>query len=226
MVGFLYLWGYWSSFGLNILEYLNLTDILKLSLFPVLSFFVSMVIGAIVGSLIASEKQLPLGGGVNTLLSQFLYRHRQPLSFGYWFVVVLIYSYGPIEKWWILPVLICIPLGAYIRQTGILKDLVPSGVAELATVSILCYVPFGAYGHGITNANEIMQGQNYQYVELSPEQLQTQPHAKEKEDNLIKLKYLGFVNDYVFLMPMEDKSIIVTRFDKLGTLKIKSSAKR
>lgn len=226
-VGFLYLWGYWSKLGVNILEYMNLTDIIKLSLIPILTSFGSFAIGAMLGPLIFShEKLFPPGGGANTPVGHFLSKHKEFIFSGYVFMVSLIWLFGPINKWHVLPLLIAIPLGVNLQGSGIFKDLVPNMEAERVTSLLICMLPFAAYGYGLLNANEIVQGQKYQYVEVSSEQLHTQPHAKKKEDNLIKLRYLGFVNDYVFLMPMEDKSIIVTRFDKLGTLKIKSSAKQ
>ena len=34
-VGALYLWGYWSAFNINILAYLSLADVLKLTAYPI-----------------------------------------------------------------------------------------------------------------------------------------------------------------------------------------------
>jgi hypothetical protein len=46
-VGVLYLWGYWSTFGVNILEYLSLADIVKTAAYPVASVFAIMGLGRV-----------------------------------------------------------------------------------------------------------------------------------------------------------------------------------
>ena len=47
-VGLLYLWAYWSSFGINILEYAALSDVAKVAIIPVGSAFVFVFSGFIV----------------------------------------------------------------------------------------------------------------------------------------------------------------------------------
>ena len=64
-VGVLYLWGYWPSFGVNVLEYAGLTDIIKTAAYPVASLFVFFAVGAVFGELLASDA-LPPGGGAGT----------------------------------------------------------------------------------------------------------------------------------------------------------------
>ncbi len=46
-VGVLYLWGYWTTFEVNILEYLSLADIVKSTAYPIASTFIFFVIGVI-----------------------------------------------------------------------------------------------------------------------------------------------------------------------------------
>ncbi|MFC1562333.1 hypothetical protein ACFL4Q_04985 [candidate division KSB1 bacterium] len=48
-VGLLYLWAYWSSFGINILEYAALSDVVKVAIIPVGSAFFFILIGFILG---------------------------------------------------------------------------------------------------------------------------------------------------------------------------------
>ena len=50
VVGVLYLWGHWYSFEVNILEYISLTDIVKVTLIPIISSFLAFASGAVLGA--------------------------------------------------------------------------------------------------------------------------------------------------------------------------------
>src|SRR5207253_7010755 len=47
VVSLLYLFGYWSSFGINILEYVSFPDVLKLAIYPVFLGAVLSTLGII-----------------------------------------------------------------------------------------------------------------------------------------------------------------------------------
>ena len=47
-VAALYLWGYWSPFKINILEYVSLSDVIKIAAFPIASVFILVAIGMLI----------------------------------------------------------------------------------------------------------------------------------------------------------------------------------
>lgn len=54
LIGFLYLWSYWRFFGINFLEFASFSDVLRLSLLPILVTLIASFIGVVAG------EQLPL----------------------------------------------------------------------------------------------------------------------------------------------------------------------
>jgi hypothetical protein len=48
VVSMLYLFGYWSTFDINILEYIKISDVIKISIYPILTSFGITITGIIV----------------------------------------------------------------------------------------------------------------------------------------------------------------------------------
>lgn len=221
-VGVLYLWGYWSSFDINILEYLSLTDIVKVTVIPIISSFVLFALGAAVGAILTSPT-FPPGGGANTPTGLFLNKYKSQLLVAYWIGTFLIYFLAPIQKWMLLPVLVSIPITVILRQQRFLEDLIPNDNVNYITVFLLCVLHFYAYGHGILSAEKIISGTEYKYVELPIGKI---PAAASAHGNEVgKLKFLGFMNNFVFLMPIGGKAIIVTKFDSVEPIALKTYTK-
>ena len=221
-VGALYLWGYWSSFEINILEYISLTDIVKVTVIPIISSFIAVTAGAILGELITSPG-FPPGAGANTPEGRFLNNYKFLLLGAYCILTLLIYFLGPVQKWIILPGLISLPIWVMLRNQRFLEDLIPNDSVNRITVLLLCMLPFYAYGHGIMNADKIITGSDYKYVELQIKKFAVGTSANENEYE--KLKFLGFMNNFVFLMPIEGKTVIVTKFDNVDPMALKAYTK-
>jgi hypothetical protein len=218
-VGILYLWGYWSSFDINILEYISLTDIVKVTILPILSSFSIFVVGAVTGELMSASK-LPDGGGVNTPTGQFSTRHKEGILAVYILCICLVYVFDSPHKWLVLPVLISVPISIGLRKYGFLRDLIPGDSANRTIVFLLCTLPFYAYGHGLMKARTIIDGIAYKYLELEASKLPATISDQGLKDT--KLKFLGFLNNFVFLMPVGGKTIIVAKFDSIEPIALKS----
>lgn len=68
-VGALYLFGFWGAFEINVLEFVTLSDLLKLAIYPMLVLACVATVGAFHGEL--SAKAFPIGGGANTPIGRF-----------------------------------------------------------------------------------------------------------------------------------------------------------
>ncbi|RYF30216.1 MAG: hypothetical protein EOO23_05620, partial [Comamonadaceae bacterium] len=97
-VAILYLWGYWSPFDVNILEYVSLSDIVKTAAYPIVSVFVFLAIGAVAGDFFFPVKPLQSGGGANTKIGQLLRRLAPIIAVLYMVATVLVVIFGPIQK--------------------------------------------------------------------------------------------------------------------------------
>ena len=93
--------------------------------------------------------------------------------------------------------------------------MIPNNDANTVTVFILCALLFWAYGDGTISAHNIISGNNYKYIEVPAQKL-----VGGINDTHRKLKFLGFVNDYVFLMPVENKNVIVSKFASLEPIEL------
>jgi len=81
ILSFLYLYAYWGSFNINVLEFISLSDLAKLALFPFVASFISLSLGMIVGQFL-TWKVFPPGGGANTPLGRAARK--------YWYVLILL----------------------------------------------------------------------------------------------------------------------------------------
>ena len=50
VVSMLYLFGYWSTFDINILEYIKISDVIKISIYPIITTVGITIMGFIVGN--------------------------------------------------------------------------------------------------------------------------------------------------------------------------------
>ncbi len=97
-VGVLYLWGYWPAFGINILGYMSLTDVLKLTAYPLVSSFIFVATGVVVGELVGFRRTLPPGAGRDTPTGRILLRLAPFLAAAYALVTLALLLCGPVRK--------------------------------------------------------------------------------------------------------------------------------
>jgi hypothetical protein len=81
MVSAIYLWGYWGTFGINVLDYLRVSDIIKAAVYPVVSAFAFMAIGALLGEVLSPRPEP--SAGANTSVAKVL-RKAAPLATLHW----------------------------------------------------------------------------------------------------------------------------------------------
>ena len=224
-VGFLYQWGYWSSVGINVLAYVSLTDVVSITLIPFLTSVLAFCIGAALSFAIPNTI-FPEGGGAETPVGRFLNKYSRWIGTVYFYLLVIFYLFGPVEKWRVLPILLALPALLILRNRGVLRELVPHDDANRAVIFILSLLPFSAYGHGILDADTIIRGQSYLYLEVKTNKTRMALEGVTGVEMNTKLRFLGFMNNYVFLMPLETKTVIITKFDSLDPIALQEYPKK
>lgn len=213
-VALLYLIGYWYSFGINILEFIQLSDILKLATFPVLigGFY---LLGAIVYApvLLPSVakweekvagleiKEMPFGieriikGGLTLESIFYIYN-----------LVIII----------ILPVSLKWQLGAICTGVLIIKTMKRGGSflspwissqmlrAQVITVAIL--FPLYSFGLGKGNAELVLSGIYCKVVNTKVFR-----EGVDKLDGQTSLKYIGVAGDNVFFLSMDNNKTYIVK---------------
>lgn len=206
LVATLYLWGYWSPFGVNILEHLGLSDVVNVTAYPILSVFVFFIIGVMSAAVTPSDSLMPSGGGANTNIGILIRRHLKKLVTLYFLFVFALYVFGPIQKWLVLPALIALPLTLRLKNVVPRILILKSDDAQSAIRFIVITLPLFAYGQGKLGANDIISGEKYFYV-LSDIQ---SSESKLSASPSYKLRYLGKVGSQYFLYSPESESVLIT----------------
>ncbi len=216
-IGILYLWGYWSTFDINILEYFSLADVLKATAYPIVSAFIFTAVGAVIGEFLVSPNKLPSGGGRDTRVGRFLRAIAPLLVLAYVLSTIGLFMFGPAEKWRILPMLLAFPPYLLSKERGFLATLIPHDSPRSVIIFLLAALPPFAYGHGRLQATAIAKGTDYKYVVSPVEGLDLSSDTKPDR----QLRYLGHAGDFLFLLHPVKAVVVITKFEQAKTLQLK-----
>ncbi len=217
-VGVLYLWGYWATFDVDILEYISLTDVLKLTAYPIASAFIFLALGAVIGEFLVDRRAFPPGGGRDTTIGRFLKRLVPFLAVAYVVGTVGLLLFGPVTKWRALPILFAFPVYWVAKDRGLLISLLPHESPRSVVLFLLAVLPTWAYGHGRLQAAAVLDGTDYKY--LAANTVEGLP-AGDPTDAKQRVKHLGQVNDYVFFLLPDNSALAIIRFEKTNGLQLR-----
>ncbi|WP_211471951.1 hypothetical protein [Collimonas humicola] len=215
-VGILYLWGYWSTFDINILEYLNLTDILKSTAYPIASAFIFSIIGGVFTRVTLISNTQPLIQR-DSKAGKFLRRSMPYIATLYFLGTFLLLMLASVWKWAALPTLLSFPIAVFIDNRGFLHKTIPDERTRTVVLLLLTSLPLLAYGQGRLKAEGILVGETFQYV-LSPiEGTEIVPTSTP----LQRLRVLGHAGDFIFLFDPEKRAVVISGFKEPKALTIK-----
>ena len=199
-VGLLYLWAYWSSFGINILEYAALSDVVKVAIIPVGSAFIFIFLGFVIAEFgYINKLNLPPGEGKNTWIGKLLNKLESPITFLYWLSLILLLTTSIPNRWIILPVWGMIPLHRKLRKTRFLSEIGNDSVRSLL-IATLVILPMFSFCQGKANAEKILNNTEYLYIK----------GATPSEN----MKYLGYINQLTFMITQDNQQIRIAKLDK------------
>lgn len=218
----LYLWGYWSTFDINILQYADVSTILKLALFPILISFAGLTLGSMFGHFMftADPSEGERSAAQNTRIGRWIRNNTQNIAGGWILLTLAFLVLGPRNKWDILSLLIALPIASVLHLRGFASDLLPdrntrSGVIFLCVIAI----PY-AYASGLRSAELIEVGTQFSYL-LSPiDGIDVQANAAAE----VRPRFLGQVTDLLFFYSPAQKSVSIVKFDDKKALTLKKYA--
>lgn len=216
VVAVLYLWGYWSPFRINVLEYISLADVVKAAAYPLATVFVFIALGALIGEAIFPEGFLPPGGGAKTRLGTWLRSVVPYIALAYGTATTLYFIFGSVDKWRVLPILIAIPVSVTLKEAGLLKTFLKSDRARSVVLFLLASLPPFAYGQGTLKAHQILTGTDYIYVtsEIGGQSFD----AKSKIET--RLRYVGKAGDQYFLFAPKTRSMLIVPLSEAKILEL------
>ncbi|HEY6644118.1 hypothetical protein [Povalibacter sp.] len=121
--GALYLWGYWSKFHVNILEYMGLLELALAAAFPLFSAVIGLVGGVVLGQVFGGNS-LSQGHGAGTKFGRTLKRYARLLLFLYLALVIVGSSLigTPDAGAFVVPLALSPLIAFAITQTDFLSD--------------------------------------------------------------------------------------------------------
>jgi hypothetical protein len=219
-VGVLYLWGYWGQFDVNILEYIGLADVLKLAAYPIASTFLFFLVGAIIGEFVVGGQRIAPGAGRDTPLGRFVHRYGTAIVWVYIIGTAAVFIFGAERKWQLGPVLVALPIYLIAKRHDLLADILPNDGARSVTVYLLAVLPMWAYGHGRLDADKLIDGREYKYVVSGPI---AGLSIADPKDVRSRVKYVGHVNDYLFLLLPDNQTLFIVSFEKTAGVQLRRS---
>lgn len=204
-IGVLYLWGYWSTFNVNILEYLNLADVLKATAYPIATALILLAFGAAVGELLLVPTMRNIFGTPKKRSDEFF----KILFLLYLPGTAALAVFGPVEKWAVLPILLAIPVQIIAARRGFLDKLIPHESTRYIMTMILAMLPPLAYGHGRLDANEIQTSSAFTYVLSDFPGTGVTSGITPSE----RLRFLGHAGDNFFLLDPVKNTLTIMRLD-------------
>jgi hypothetical protein len=206
-VSVIYLFGFWGSFGLNVLEYIGLGDVLAHALFPILALIALQAIPYMFGRLAAASGPQPPPPDA---LVQFGRKHWRLLGVlcvvGGVLALRLMSEPGRTVISWMFLVFLVLILVSQAVLVGELKAEMRPRI--LAAILLLSYV----FITGRMDAYQIINGEAALVVDRSASGLPLSSNG----DNPIS--YVGRLSDFYVLYESKSARIIILRTDKIGLL--------
>ena len=206
-VGFIYLFGYWWSFDINVLEYMALSDVVKYTAFPICSFAAFFVIGLVFGAWNGSEaSKRQANAGRRHWMDRLNAIH---FAIGGAVIAVVFLSNELYVQ--LVAVVVVIAIGrlgvSQLMRFGIVPWGTVSGVLTFAVLAI----PVWSYATANLRARGVLDGTSYFVLkktsistlgELPP------PNATEG------LRFIGRAGGHLFLLNPASKSVLTVHLEK------------
>ncbi len=203
-----YLFGYWSTFDINILEYVSFADVIKLSLYPLVASLLFSVFGMIYGSLKpGSVKEAKRESGKNTRACILLL-----ILLG-----IILIALDRYNLWFIgAYVFFLLLINLIYKEDVSIDELFPNYPQKVKStiINILISLPLLAYASGKIDGKHIIIGYKTRFVNASILKENKLLTAKEK------LKFLGLAGDYIFFLSEDNARCFIIRAEEIPVLEL------
>jgi hypothetical protein len=210
-VSLFYLFGYWSTFDINILEYASLQDILKLGIYPVLIGVLGIILGQVVRVVLS-------GDVIKTAEPRkaFIIVGRR---FAWWSsVIAILLIYASLfllpnpDRWTVSGLLLAWVLIIQVDDVKALSPFIPNVIVRRIVIITAIMVLISSFTTAKINAHQILSGKN---VKLISTQLFKEKGLLSGQDTL---KHIGAAGDYFFFLSMDNKKTYAVKYSDLHYL--------
>lgn len=208
LVAALYLFAFWGTFNLNMLEFVGFADLTKLAVYPLAACLIFLLAGCTLSEVVIGDS-LPSGGGADTKIGRFGRKNWRLLVA---MDIVLILALGlfvrnPL-KWLYMANLLAF-LSTPITHLEIFISLIPNPRVRRSILFLLILIPGSAFGFGKIEAHAIIQGYAPYFVDAQLSKLQLSADPNEA------ISYIGYMAENFILYENATKKIIfITKKDR------------
>jgi hypothetical protein len=199
-----YLFGYWGTFNINVLEFVSLADLAKLAVYPLLASLIFFLAGLLTSQFLVSPKVTP-GGGANTTVGR-IGRKYWRLFLGLQVVVICMMAiYGPEPRKWIVVASLVALFSAPLSHLEFLIERIPNPRARMTSLFLVLLLPGIAFAFGRQEAYLIKSGHPNQTVDIKRSNLPL------SEDATKPVAYLGFVGGTYILYETKTEQLVLVK---------------
>ncbi|OGP75448.1 MAG: hypothetical protein A2Y80_00200 [Deltaproteobacteria bacterium RBG_13_58_19] len=201
-VSVLYLYGFWSNFNLNIFEFISINDVIRLSIFSILFFVGSLLIGHLLGMAFLGDV-LPPGGGADTSIGRFGRKYWKYLV-GIVLILIIIINrmiQNP-NKWFIIAVLIG-NLSLILTHLDFFIQLIPNPQARSSILVLLFLIMGISHAEGRVEGARIIEGKAKYIIDLQQSKLD----GKLSGDYIVA--FVGLAGSRYILFGTQTKRIFI-----------------
>lgn len=218
LIGLLYLWGYWSEFGINILEYLDVSDVVRIAALPLAATLGSLALGVFMGSFlfplfVPHKAMARMFGPPPTDYSMAL-----RITVGFTLILMAVFYYFGGPKFWLgVSGLAIFPIHLWAIRSDFVRTLFGDHVNAALIFTLLAVLPFIAFGTGKINADQLKVGTKYVYAY----QGQLDGVAPELLSSPGQLRLIGTASGLMFFLMPDGESVLLSRLDHARGLQLR-----
>lgn len=198
----LFLWGFWSTFDVNIFQYIDIGGIVKTAALPLLVAGSGLLIFFSLGYFIHPRESKilllssPLSEDLRVLDKRFqsIESNYKRLLICWIFITVLVWIYPFAWKWDVVSFLMAVPVTILLNESNFANNIFRNGVVRTTLIMFLVFfVPF-SFSFGLKESLNIKEGNNFNYIVS----IGDAGHPSIVKDPKKTLRYVAQVNEFSF----------------------------
>ncbi len=218
LCGGLYHLTYWSTFNINGLSFISISNIIKSSIYPIVVTLVFVVIGIILGeSIFRFDKYSPPDEGRETKIGKKLNSNIAITIFLVLWISALIFLYlfGTSERWilWAF-IFSSVPIFA-LDRIRLWKNDFENHNLRMWTIRILIWFPTFSFAVGKYNCELVYRNIDYKFT--TTHNIEIFPRTNAKSDTI---KLIGYTEKYIFFTDLENTKTYMIKPEKLEFIEL------
>jgi len=214
--GGLYHIAYWSTFNINGLSHLGISDLIKSFIYPFLSFTLTFLLGYILTTFFFTRKDRPPGGGRETSIGRFL--NKKWFTFilvVLWiFIVIYLFSNGEKDRWIVWVIFAELTPTLFLFNIGLWREEIADAQLRFNLIQAFVLIPIISIATGKYDSELIKNNYRYKYVINT----KIDSHQTIRNDTI---KFLGSTETKLFFSDLKNTTTFIIRAESIDTIELK-----